>query len=52
MRIEELISIVIPVYHESDSLVYTVRDIKEIMAKENICFYIIFINDVSTDNNW
>lgn len=52
MRIEELISIVIPVYNESDSLVYTVRAIKEIIAKENICCEIILINDGSTDNTW
>lgn len=52
MKSRDNISIVLPVYNESDALAYTIKAIEEIISKENVRYEIILVDDGSTDNSW
>ncbi len=46
------LSIIIPVFNESKSLLTLVKEISAIVIKNKIITEILFINDGSTDNSW
>lgn len=46
------ISVVVPLYNESDSLVELFTWIKSVLRAKNLSFEVLFINDGSTDNSW
>ena len=48
----KLLSLVIPVYNESESLIPLHQEIDEVAKKENLLIEIIFIDDGSSDGSW
>ena len=46
------LSIIIPIYNESDSIVTLKKEIDFVVSKEKIKTELIFIDDGSTDNSW
>jgi len=49
-RGEIILSIVVPVFNEKDSIEVFVRKILPILESVNVCYEIIFVDDGSTDN--
>lgn len=47
-----LISIVVPVYNETDSLDALVGEIREVAARNDLDFEIVFVDDGSRDSSW
>ena len=48
----DLISVVIPVYNEANTIKNNVLRVANILMKENISYEIILIDDGSKDNSW
>ncbi|MFL2629222.1 MAG: glycosyltransferase, partial [Flavobacteriaceae bacterium] len=46
------ISIIIPLFNESESLLELTKTIQNALKKNNFNYEIIFIDDGSTDNSW
>ena len=46
------LSIIIPIYNESDSIVTLKKEIDFVVSKEKIKTELIFIDDGSTDDSW
>lgn len=47
----ELISVVLPVYNESDCIIETIDNVESVLTKANMDFEIIVVDDGSTDNS-
>ena len=49
-KVNNLISIVVPVYNESDSIKLLINEIFNVMESHNLPFELIIVNDGSDDN--
>ncbi|MCA9213858.1 MAG: glycosyltransferase, partial [Planctomycetales bacterium] len=47
-----MLSIVVPVYNEAESLRELHRELSEVAEKHNYELDIVFVNDGSTDDSW
>ena len=48
--IKQLISIIIPVYNESESIAFLLDEVIEVMSFQEFNFELIVVNDGSNDN--
>ena len=46
------LSVIIPLFNESDSIIVLGEEIVSVCQKNNIKTEIIYVNDGSTDNSW
>lgn len=47
-----MLSIVIPVYNEEETVSGAVKEIKRILTDERIAFEMVFVDDGSRDRSW
>ncbi|NLX14645.1 MAG: glycosyltransferase, partial [Phycisphaerales bacterium] len=47
-----LISFVVPVYNEADSIEQLVEEIRQVVDRNKLRIQIVFVDDGSTDRSW